>query len=419
MSQVLEIHNFGPITDAVLEPGALTVCVGPQATGKSIAAQLLYFFRNLERLILDEIGPLGLESPEAVFEQALASLMGNHWKTYFSDQTRLTYISDQPVLPDYDEQTQSEQTRWEITLSQSGLPQLSDSLRATINWISGEAGDKDLEQYEIGQDIYIPAGRVLYTYIAPGQALISSRIMRHILEWPAYVRHFYASLGEGLKSWVGTETGIVLSSGQRSRQKQEIMKQFLSRQSSTLLQRGELLIHQGKKQAFTVQLQVPGASSPLRLETISSGQMETWPFLVLASTLAVEHDSLFFVFEEPEVHLHPQAQVTIAETIAYLTNHGHHFFITTHSPYILYTINVLLKAHQIDPQGETITKLNRESFLPPQSTTAYLFQNDGLVRKISDTETGIIDEEELETAAAELGDYFEGLLDLEWQAEEQ
>ncbi len=409
MSQVLEIHNFGPITDAVLEPGALTVCVGPQATGKSIAAQLLYFFRNLERLILDEVGPLGPEFPEAAFEQALGSLLGNHWKTYCSDQTRLTYISDQAIPPNQDKQT-----RWEITLSQSGFPQLNDSLRASINWIIGGTEDKDLEQHESGQDIYIPAGRVLYSYIPPGQIISAKRVMRHAMGWPAYVRHFYAFLEEGLKSWVDAETQFVLFDGQRSPQEQEMMRQFLSRQRSALLQRGELLIHQGQ-----VQLQVPGASSPLRLETISSGQMETWPFLVLASTLAVEHDSLFFVFEEPEVHLHPQAQVTIAETIAYLTNHGHRFFVTTHSPYLLYTFNVLLKAHQIDRQGKTITKLDQESFLPPQSVMAYLFQNDGLVRKISDPDTGIIDEEELETAAAELGDYFEGLLDLEWQAEGQ
>ena len=37
----LEIQNLGPVKNAAIEFGDLTVLVGPQATGKSITLQLL------------------------------------------------------------------------------------------------------------------------------------------------------------------------------------------------------------------------------------------------------------------------------------------------------------------------------------------------------------------------------------------
>lgn len=43
----LEVRNLGPIPEARLEFGDLTVFTGPQASGKSVALQLL-------KLVLDE-----------------------------------------------------------------------------------------------------------------------------------------------------------------------------------------------------------------------------------------------------------------------------------------------------------------------------------------------------------------------------
>ncbi len=50
MSEYLFVHNFGPIQSADITVSDLTVLVGPQAVGKSLTAQILYFFRRLEDL---------------------------------------------------------------------------------------------------------------------------------------------------------------------------------------------------------------------------------------------------------------------------------------------------------------------------------------------------------------------------------
>ena len=43
----IEIHNFGPIKDAVVDIKPMLVLIGPQASGKSTIAKLIYFFETL------------------------------------------------------------------------------------------------------------------------------------------------------------------------------------------------------------------------------------------------------------------------------------------------------------------------------------------------------------------------------------
>ena len=51
MKHQLAINNFGPIKKATINTGDLTIFVGPHASGKSLAAKLLYFLQGLEGLI--------------------------------------------------------------------------------------------------------------------------------------------------------------------------------------------------------------------------------------------------------------------------------------------------------------------------------------------------------------------------------
>jgi predicted ATPase len=57
MAERLVIRNFGPVQEADVEIKDLTVFVGPQATGKSITAQLLYFMRGIEDLLGRSVKP--------------------------------------------------------------------------------------------------------------------------------------------------------------------------------------------------------------------------------------------------------------------------------------------------------------------------------------------------------------------------
>jgi hypothetical protein len=151
----------------------------------------------------------------------------------------------------------------------------------------------------------------------------------------------------------------------------------------------------------------------LRPETIAAGQMEIWPFwAILEETLRGwdYYRSRRIYFEEPEAHLHPGAQRSVIEVIAYLVNQGGQFVITTHSPYILYAINNCLMAHKVLDKGHDLPReVPKEVALRPEQVAAYRFSSGGQVHDIMDAETGLIDEQELDQVADELGATFTSL----------
>jgi len=132
---------------------------------------------------------------------------------------------------------------------------------------------------------------------------------------------------------------------------------------------------------------------PLEIEMASSGQMETWPLISTAQALSGFPESerpLFIHIEEPETHLHPEAQVAIVKMLAYLVNLGFRLVITTHSLVVLYTLNNLILAHEklknesVDDLPEIKTRIASEML------SAYLF-NQGKIENII-TDSGKINE---------------------------
>jgi energy-coupling factor transporter ATP-binding protein EcfA2 len=137
--------------------------------------------------------------------------------------------------------------------------------------------------------------------------------------------------------------------------------------------------------------------------------MEIWPFWAI-----VEHGLLTgklpvsrIYFEEPEAHLHPGAQRSLMEILAFLVRHGVQVVITTHSPYILYAVNNFLMAQQVLNSGHKLPpETPVETALHAGQVTAYRFAPDGNVFSIMDTEVGLIDAHELEQVAEDLGATF-------------
>jgi len=68
------------------------------------------------------------------------------------------------------------------------------------------------------------------------------------------------------------------------------------------------------------------------------------------------------IFDEPEIHLHPEWQIKFAELIVLLQKEfGMHILLTTHSPYFLKAIQVYSKKYEIENKckyymSETIGK---------------------------------------------------------------
>ncbi|MCR5456052.1 MAG: ATP-binding protein [Bacteroidales bacterium] len=50
----IEIYNFGPIKDATIDIKPMLVLIGPQASGKSTIAKLIFFFETLPEDLFGE-----------------------------------------------------------------------------------------------------------------------------------------------------------------------------------------------------------------------------------------------------------------------------------------------------------------------------------------------------------------------------
>ena len=134
----------------------------------------------------------------------------------------------------------------------------------------------------------------------------------------------------------------------------------------------------------------PKENTKLEMPIVSSMVKELAP-LVLCLRYLVEPNELLII-DEPEMNLHPAAQVEIAEFLAMLVNAGLHVLITTHSPYIVdHLANLMQAAKHEDPDSikEMFYLERTDAFIPQEKVSIYLFE-DGTAKNIV-SEEGTID----------------------------
>ena len=101
----------------------------------------------------------------------------------------------------------------------------------------------------------------------------------------------------------------------------------------------------------------------VKLMYSSSGQQEALWILMLVYSIMLERKKTFIIIEEPEAHLFPKAQKDITSLIALMVNaDDNRVMITTHSPYILTSANILLYSEKVEgvhsKEGNTVIHKN-------------------------------------------------------------
>ncbi|NRS89484.1 putative ATPase [Flavobacterium sp. 7E] len=148
----------------------------------------------------------------------------------------------------------------------------------------------------------------------------------------------------------------------------------------------------------------------------ASGLQSIIPILLLVeySKSLKDKYNFNFVVEEPELNLYPKAQ---HELIKYLIKNcvyeRKNLILTTHSPFVLASINNLLLAYD---KGQSKPKevnkiIKKESWLNPKNFIAYELKN-GKAKKIMDDKLGQIKENMIDSVSDSFADEFDKLLDL-------
>ncbi len=357
------VRSFGPIQQADIALRDLTVFIGPQASGKSLVSQVLFFMMWLE------LGERGQD-----IDHALAAWLGAPLSTYATSDTMCQWFPDGT-----DEASQM----WWDGQAMQGNALVQQRLAQ---------GATQLEKH-----VYIPAGRSLYSYVPPHTML---RLNRQL---PGYILLFYDALGSAIEHLATPDSRIANSmppspARMLLEQRMDALVQGKIRYShETML----VAVGNGKKQVLASQL-------------LAAGQREILPFLALVQDGVIARQQLrFVVLEEPEAHLHPGAQRMVMEMVAILIRQGVRVVLTTHSPYILYALNNALLAHKVHTAGHPLPTADQKiTMLSPSQVAAYRFAPSGYVSSRMDDEVGLIDAEELEQVAEDLGAEFAHLQDL-------
>lgn len=127
------------------------------------------------------------------------------------------------------------------------------------------------------------------------------------------------------------------------------------------------------------------------LYNASSSIKQLAPFLLYLRHRARKGD--FILIDEPEMNLHPENQAKFMEVLAILVNLGVRVLITTHSPYFMQHLNVLVAAGNTcgdvrAKQSESLYMQDERAFLRMDQVSAYEVKGDTLL-DLKDPDYGI------------------------------
>ncbi|MDM8175970.1 AAA family ATPase [Olivibacter sp. 47] len=157
----------------------------------------------------------------------------------------------------------------------------------------------------------------------------------------------------------------------------------------------------------------------IKLSQASSGIQSLVPLL-----LVVEHNTEngkieddLFVVEEPEFNLYPSSQKDLIEFIIERTNKSKDkLIITTHSPYLLTSIDNLIQAGNVIASNaslkEHVEELAPSSLWIKYSDVACYYFNEGRAKSTLDPEIQSIGPSNIDDVSIELSETFENLLTL-------
>ncbi len=415
MKEILIVENFAGISKLEIRLNKINVLIGPQATGKSICAKLLFFFKKFDTEIINAV-------ENATTKKEFDMLLINKFIEYFPIHSypKQNFLVRYEINEQFIEIKGNNGNRIELDYSEEYSRTLTSFKRQykKIKTIRTEQKTIELnkspieikEQYfswlkeKIGEyagfnQLFIPAGR---SFFANLQKSIFSFLSSNKSIDPFIIE--FGSFYEIIK-----EIEQRASSKERSNSISDIyLENILS--GKYLHEKGnDFLVHpDGRK---------------INIAYSSSGQQETLPLVLILKALPnvkMLSNGASIYIEEPEAHIFPNAQKLIVEFISYVFNSSllnYQFFITTHSPYILTSFNNLIQAGVIesesndDKRRELYRIIDKNLILKPNSISAFSLHNDGFCDLI-DSETGLIKVNSIDSVSNDISVEFDNLLNL-------
>lgn len=394
----IEIRKNGPIEQLEMNINKFNILIGEQATGKSTVAKSIYFFRTVKTLITDYLTQLydsnsyNNQSQEGItifkaishdLKSVFIRLFGYSWDLnpdlhlkyeYYENVWIEVKMYDDPIaVRRYISVNYSDEMKRQISELQTEVRKMrNDRVHVTTSLaLANEERKRDYNVIaqrvnEIFHDdkeaYYIPAGRSLLTVLSNSRAMMNSfpnldLITERFMMMIDGVREIY---NRGVKN-----AHLYYPIPNRVFSPNKLAEYIVE------MQKGEYFYNNGQEE---LKIQ-DNNGEMIKINFASSGQQEILWVLNFLYALLLREEKTFVIIEEPEAHIYPTLQKDVMDFISMFTQLGNNeVFITTHSPYVLTTVNNLYYAGVLTSQGHEnqIRKvLGNNSAIPKGTLTAY------------------------------------------------
>ena len=403
----LTVENFGPIKERIIfEPKDFSIIIGEQASGKSIIAKLIFLFRSLR----DDVMKWMYEESDRLSKGSINRVIRNKFLKFFGRNKPMPsgfYIKYEYSKKVYVELTSREEDSllWSklsndfvnkfneiINLHREISEKMKRIKERKIEFLtSAELSQLEEEERRLLRPIeerinilfndshipiYIPAGRAVLNFLEEVEIENMDFLMSMFIKRVVSSKRKFS---ESLESLIESEKGFPADE-ERVRLLYKVVNLVYK------ILKAEYRYEKGEEFLLLKQ-----ESEKIPLQFASSGQQEVLWILLLLFQIMLENRKVFLVIEEPEAHLFPSAQKLLIEYIAaFLNLTKSHVLITTHSPYILSTTNILLLRAKAD---------KNYPFLILAEKIGAWYRSLREFTPIIDTETGLIEENAIDTVS--------------------
>lgn len=424
----LIVHKLGPIEHCELTCSQFMTFTGFQASGKSTIAKAVYYFRTIKNDIYSILESIALEQyansdqQESVtvnkcltdsLREKFLRVFGSSWGMDNDMSLEYHYSDNCFVKVNLKEEKFYPTPNYVWVELCSSITSFLRDTRLKVDALGVSAIEKKRVQTELNQifndnyeTVYIPAGRSMITLLSQQMSFIYTVMKDAQKRAIDYCTQDYIERILSLKSEFSDGlNGLAAYEGPKNNISRSTIKRAMD-----LIQK---ILRGSYRFADNEERIVLGNGKYVKINFASSGQQEAVWILNLLFYYLVHSTPINFIIEEPESHLFPESQKYITELIALLFNSNHAVLITTHSPYVLGTLNNLLYADYISEDFEDkVSSIIPAEFWVDRNRFSAWFVKNGGVENCIDQNIHLIQNEKLDEISKTINMDFDRLFDL-------
>ncbi len=433
------IRNFGPVRKVDIDLNKnMEVVIGPQASGKSTFSKTIYFCKKIRDYFLQYLN--GIMNTEDLYREDLyfnflkfvrRPFMGYFGTTKHMERFEIKYFYSKEknrfvkIILDDDRFAKfsfSNEMRDELcdmieqvvrVAAESRKLSFADSYLAQAGFLERLRVPVNEIFCDDNMLVYIPAGRNLLAVVpdtfAMGETSVQdeeemsidiSQIDLITQEFIRYIRKIRSEFGTKLEEI--TQNYLKTVRGEIRNHDVELACGLIRK----ILRADYICDREGEKLFYDQEHWV-------KLMFGSSGQQEILWALNIIFMAILKNEKTFLVFEEPESHLFPDAQETIAQLAALLINSSKsRIIVTTHSPYMLTAANLLIYSGVEEGKSGENAVVKKELRLSPGTVGAYFLSPDTRdMKSIIGEGKGLIDALQIDGISASINDRMDQIME--------